>query len=73
MAKKTTEVPPDPEPEPLDDERLAEIERRRKAAKRSGLEGIDVEVFAVGDTPLSVLRLCVRKGATVEQIRKICL
>jgi hypothetical protein len=70
MPKKAqTEAEPE---EPIDEEKR-ELERRRRTARRAGLGTIDADLFAVGDTSIAILRLCVKQGATVEQIRKICL
>jgi hypothetical protein len=65
--------PPEPPPDPVQESAEQMFERRRRGAKRAGLGQIDADLFAVGDTPLAILRLCVRRGATPDQIRRICV
>lgn len=65
-------MPDERDPADADEEEAARLKTRRmKAAKRAGLEDIDAELFAVGDTSLKLLRRCITKGATPEQIAKI--
>lgn len=66
MAVPAEEHAPDPE-------RAKLMTHRYRAARRAGMDQNDSGEFAIGETPLEVLLLCVRRGATPEQIRQICL
>lgn len=63
----------DDEPQPPDPERAQELKHRYRSARRSGMNVRDSQLFATSDTPLPILLLCVRRGATVEQLRAVCL
>lgn len=69
---KQTEPEAEAEPE-VGDSREQELEKRRRCGKRAGLGQIDADLFACSDTPLTILHLCVRRGATLDQIRSICI
>lgn len=66
MIAETEEHAPDPE-------RAKQMTHRYRTARRAGLDQNDAGLFATGETPLEILLLCVRRGATLEQIRQICL
>lgn len=68
-----TQTEPEAEAPDVGDSREQELEKRRRSAKRAGLGQIDSDLFACGDTPLKILHLCVRRGATLDQIRSICI
>lgn len=60
------EQPPDPE-------RAQILRHRQRTARRAGMTLHDARLFAMGDTPLETLLLCVRRGATLEQLLAVCL
>jgi hypothetical protein len=61
------------EEQPPDPERAAELKHRYKAARRAGMTVRDSQLFAAGDTTVEILLLCVRRGATLEQLLDVCL
>lgn len=61
------------ESQPPDPERAQELKHRYRAARRAKLKVRDAQLFAASDTPMEVFLLCVRRGATVEQLVEICI